>query len=146
MVSSFTPARPLPRVDAKTSARLQTLPSATHLSALLNAAFRPSNLESRAALFVWLEALGVVWPDKRERIMTAVLAWGGGGAGVVRELYRGWVRGGPLGKNTASAAGAISLTGVYMRSFCSVFSCAKAAILIRRYQHGTTLAAASTAR
>jgi ubiquitin-protein ligase E3 C len=109
VVSSFATPSLLPRLDSKTLTRVATLPSPGHIAALLNAAYRSAgagNLAIQSALFTWLTALGALWPARRDRVMTAVLAWSGG-AGVVRELYRGRVRGGPLGKESSVG----SLTG-----------------------------------
>lgn len=105
VVTSFAPKTVLPEVDSKTRGRLQTLPSPTHLTSLLNATQHHSSPDLRGALFAWLHALSTVWPLRRDKIVGTVVAWNGGG--LVRELYRGYVRSSPLGKGTNAA----TLTG-----------------------------------
>lgn len=102
VVSSFAPRRVLPELDAKTRQRLQTLPSQPHLHALLNAAHKHSSSEVRTALFSWLHALSSIWPTRRDKITGNVVAWSGGG--LVRDLYRSYVRSSPLG-NSSNLAG-----------------------------------------
>lgn len=83
------------KVDAKTQMRMQTLPSPAHLTALLNASsHHPS---TRLHTFAFFLSLCTAWPARRDKIMTAIIASTGGG--LVRELYRGYVRGASLGKN-----------------------------------------------
>ncbi|KAI0090858.1 HECT-domain-containing protein [Irpex rosettiformis] len=98
VVTSFTSKHSLPQVDAKTRTRLQTLPSPQHLTSLLNATYHHSSSKIRGVLFSWLYALSTVWPSRRDKIVSTVVAWNGGG--LVRELYRGYVRSSPLGKST----------------------------------------------
>ncbi|KAG6914062.1 hypothetical protein DXG01_002698 [Tephrocybe rancida] len=85
-VSSFTapPSPALPPPDARTLKRLLTLPSPAHLSSLLSLPASPS---TRPALFALLLSLSFVWPAE---VPPSVLA---GAPGMVRELYRGYVRG-----------------------------------------------------
>lgn len=105
VVTSFAPRHVLPQLDGKTKTRLQTLPSQTHINALLVATHKHTNAEIRTALFAWLHALSTVWPSRRDKIMGNVVAWSGGG--LVRELYRGYVRGSSLGQGGNAA----TLTG-----------------------------------
>ncbi|KAI0685222.1 HECT-domain-containing protein [Cytidiella melzeri] len=102
VVTSFAAKPVLPQVDSKTRARLQTLPSPQHLTSLLNAAYHHSSSSIRGALFLWLHALSSVWPSRRDKVVGSVVAWNGGG--LVRELYRGYVRTSPLGKSTNATA------------------------------------------
>ena len=101
VVTNFTSKPVLPQVDPKTRTRLQTLPSPQHLTSLMNAAYHQSSSTIRGVLFSWLYALSTVWPSRRDKIVSTVVAWNGGG--LVRELYRGYVRSSPLGKSTNPA-------------------------------------------
>lgn len=102
VVTSFTSKPVLPQVDSKTRTRLQTLPSPQHLASLLNAAYHHSSSTIRGVLFSWLFALSTIWPSRRDKVVGTVVAWNGGG--LVRELYRGYVRSSPLGKSTNPTA------------------------------------------
>ncbi|EKM53845.1 uncharacterized protein PHACADRAFT_260396 [Phanerochaete carnosa HHB-10118-sp] len=96
VVSIFTaPSRPLPTLDSKTRMRLQTLPSPAHLNSLVSVAYKHTGNTSREALVKWLQALSTIWPSRRDRIAGVVVAWSGGG--LVREVYRGYVRRNPFG-------------------------------------------------
>ena len=107
VVTSFTHRRDLPQLDSKTRTRLQTLPSQSHLNSLLSATHKHTNTAMRAALFSWLHALSTVWPSRRDKITANVVAWSGGG--LVRELYRAYVRSSPLGQGGLAA----TLTGAF---------------------------------
>lgn len=98
VVTSFTSKAVLPTVDSKTRTRLQTFPSQSHLQSLLKASYNHSSSTIRGALISWLYALSTVWPSRRDKIVSTVVTWNGGG--LVRELYRGYVRSSPLGKST----------------------------------------------
>ncbi|GJE97910.1 HECT-domain-containing protein [Phanerochaete sordida] len=96
VVSTFTaPPRALPILDGKTRTRLQTLPSPAHLNAVVSAAYKHTSNATKEALVSWLQALSTIWPSRRDRIAGAVVAWSGGG--LVREVYRGYVRRNPFG-------------------------------------------------
>ena len=114
----------LPDIDARTLKRLQTLPSATHLSSLLKAAM--ANTSSRLQLNEFILALGSVWPTKREAVLSTVLQ---NAAGLLRELYRGYVRGSSLGKvasaldspdNTASWPPLLCLADLYAHALLTM--------------------------
>jgi ubiquitin-protein ligase E3 C len=90
-----SPMVPALALDAKTIARLGTLTASTHVHALVAAA----KGDARPALAAALLALGTAWPARRARVLGAVHAQAGGA--LVRELYRGWVRGSPLGRDGA---------------------------------------------
>ena len=83
---------PIPTPDPRTLKRLATLPSPTHIAALLSckeihtATVLPSLIEC-------LIALSTVWPA----VLGAILARG---TGILREVYREFVRGSQLGKDT----------------------------------------------
>ncbi|KAF9456890.1 hypothetical protein BDZ94DRAFT_1274548 [Collybia nuda] len=88
IVSSFTPLPVVQKLDAKTLKRLNTLYSAQHIAALLTL---PNTLLPKVVPLVF--ALESVWPA----VSGTVLAHPAGAA-LVRQIYRGWVRGGRLGR------------------------------------------------
>ena len=85
---------PLPRLDERTSKRLQTLPTPTHISSLIRAT--QNHTMSRIAFCDFLFALCLAWPLRSDGVLSTVVVSTGGG--FVRELYRGYVRSSPLGK------------------------------------------------
>ncbi|KZT63967.1 hypothetical protein DAEQUDRAFT_679458 [Daedalea quercina L-15889] len=93
VVTSFEPPPRLPELDKRTRTRLQTLPSSQHLNSLLGAAQHQS---SRQALIAFCFALTTVWPKRRDKVLGTAVAFNGGG--LVREIYRSYVRGAPLGR------------------------------------------------
>lgn len=97
VVTSFTPRVVLPEIDAKTRVRLQTLPSPTHITSLMTAAYKYTARDMRVMLFTWCQSLCTVWPSRKDKVVSTVAAWRGGG--LVRELYRDFVRRSPLGLN-----------------------------------------------
>ncbi|KAJ3552359.1 hypothetical protein NM688_g4189 [Phlebia brevispora] len=105
VVSSFTPRIKLPELDSKTRTRLQTLPSPGHITSLISASYKYTARDMRVALFTWCQSLCMVWPSRKDKVISTVVAWRGGG--LVRELYRDFVRNSPLGQadqlNNASA-------------------------------------------
>ncbi|KAG2040580.1 hypothetical protein BDR03DRAFT_857756, partial [Suillus americanus] len=72
------------------------IPSPSHLNALLNAA-----QHDRGALpdlvVSWLVNLRTVWPTRKDKILSTLLLYGGGG--LVHEIHRDYVRNSPLGKD-----------------------------------------------
>ncbi|KAJ3886169.1 HECT-domain-containing protein [Lentinula edodes] len=100
IVSSFnTPAPPaLPILDSRTLKRLLNLPSPTHITSILSAS--KSLGSSRYPLITFIYAIYGVWPSKQNDILAHLWSWNGGG--LVREIWRGWVRGGGLGSNLVS--------------------------------------------
>lgn len=97
VVSSFAPPIVLPELDNKTRNRLQTLPSPAHVTSLLSASYKFQVVHMRVALFAWCQSLCMIWPGRKDKVVSAVVAWRGGG--LVRELYRDFVRGSPLGQS-----------------------------------------------
>ncbi|KAH7921617.1 HECT-domain-containing protein [Leucogyrophana mollusca] len=108
-------ARQKPRLvlDARTRKRLQTLSAPTHLTALLRAvSSRSSSTSIRThssssnssssihALLPALLALLAAAPARKDKVLSALLAYGGGG--LVREVWRDWVRGAGLGREGGS--------------------------------------------
>jgi ubiquitin-protein ligase E3 C len=88
-----------PPVDAMCLSTLSALPSPSHTSALLAAStrFSASSRPAFAGLFV---SLLQTWPSKRDEFVGA-LVYGRGsdqGSGLLREIWRGWLRSGRLGK------------------------------------------------
>lgn len=99
-------ARPLDElpinVDPRTYAFLTTLSSREHLGSLLAASTRYS-ATTRPALAAFLVSLIASWPSQRESIINVVMYSSGGsgterGGGLLRELYRGYVRSSALGR------------------------------------------------
>lgn len=92
-----------PVVDPRTYHWLSTLCSPTHLASLVAASNR-SSASSRPALCRFLVALLAAWPAHRERTISTLLFAGTGaggagerGGGLLREMWRGYVRSGKLG-------------------------------------------------
>ncbi|KAI0260666.1 HECT-domain-containing protein [Gloeopeniophorella convolvens] len=100
VVTSFSNPIPLPRLDERTLKRLQTLPSATHISSLVRATH--SHATTRIALCDLLFSLCTAWPSRADSVLSTIVVSTGGG--LVRELYRGYVRGSPLGHEDNPAA------------------------------------------
>ena len=84
----------LPRLDERTSKRLQTLSAPSHINSLIRAT--QNHTAARVALCDFLFALCNAWPGRLDSILSTVVVSTGGG--LVRELYRGYVRSSPLGK------------------------------------------------
>ncbi|KAG1784544.1 HECT-domain-containing protein [Suillus plorans] len=95
VVTSFAPTPRLPPLDARTQKRLQILPSPSHLNSLLKAAQHDHG--ALPDLVSWLVNLCIVCPTRKSKILSTLLLYGGGG--LVREIYRDYVRNSPLGKN-----------------------------------------------
>ncbi|KAG0694768.1 HECT-domain-containing protein [Suillus ampliporus] len=100
VVSSFEPLPRLPPLDTRTQKRLQILPSPMHLNALLKAAQHDRG--ALPDLVSWLISLCNIWPTRKDKILTTLLLYGGGG--LVREIYRDYVRSSPLGKDENMAS------------------------------------------
>jgi ubiquitin-protein ligase E3 C len=90
---------PLPRLDERTLKRLQMLPSPTHIGSLIRAT--QNHTMSRIALCDFLFALCSAWPLRSDSVLSTIVVSTGGG--FVRELYRGYVRSSPLGKDVSLA-------------------------------------------
>jgi len=90
---------PLPRLDERTSKRLQALTAPTHINSLIRATH--NHTVSRVALCDFLFALCSAWPLRVDSILSTIVVSTSGG--IVRELYRGYVRGSPLGKEVGLA-------------------------------------------
>ncbi|KIJ59650.1 hypothetical protein HYDPIDRAFT_32985 [Hydnomerulius pinastri MD-312] len=95
VVGSFTPKPVLPVLDARTRKRLQVLPSPTHLNSLLKVT--QQHRELLLDLVTMLMGLSIVWPSRKDKVLTTLLLYGGGG--LVREIYRDYVRATPLGRD-----------------------------------------------
>ncbi|KAG8214281.1 HECT-domain-containing protein [Butyriboletus roseoflavus] len=85
----------LPTLDSRTRKRLQILPSQDHLNSFLRAAQQHPELLSD--LVSMLFSLNLVWPSRKDKVLTTLLLYGGGG--LVREIYREYVRATPLGRD-----------------------------------------------
>lgn len=97
----------LPPLDSRTQKRLQILPSPPHINSLLKPAQQHPELLSD--LVSMLLSLNLVWPSRKEKVLTTLLLYGGGG--LVREIYREYVRTTPLGRDENLS----SLMGIYPR-------------------------------
>ena len=92
VVTSFVPiAEPPPPPDAKTRKRIMSLPTPAHITGLL-----AHSRTSLPALIPLLLALSNIWPD----VLGTVLAVS---PGLMRELYRTYVRPSPLGREDTDA-------------------------------------------
>ncbi|KDQ20978.1 hypothetical protein BOTBODRAFT_26989 [Botryobasidium botryosum FD-172 SS1] len=98
---------PLPVLDARTQTRLQVLVGPAHLTALLAATARSTDARSR--LISFFLSLWAVWPAKKDDVLGLITGGGAGGA-LVKEVWRGWVRGSPLGKEQNAEGKAVSDT------------------------------------
>lgn len=94
IVESFQPKPQLPVIDERTRKRLQTLPSIQHMNVLLAAT---QNRSSRLSLVSFCLALSTVWPTRRDKVLNAVAFFNRGG--LVREIYRGYVRSSVIGRD-----------------------------------------------
>lgn len=95
----------LPPLDSRTQKRLQILPSPTHINSLLKPAQQHPELLSD--LVSMLLCLNLVWPSRQDKVLTTLLLYGGGG--LVREIYREYVRTTALGRDESLS----SLMGIY---------------------------------
>ncbi|TFK70099.1 HECT-domain-containing protein [Pluteus cervinus] len=95
VVSNFELASPLPRpqLDTRTYKRLAVLPTLTHIKALLAVAQKRSFL----AFVTFILSLNKIWPMSKDHTLSAILI--NSKNGIVKELYRGYVRGTKLGKD-----------------------------------------------
>jgi len=84
-----------PPLDAKTQTRLNTLHSPAHVMTILSATRR--HPQARPRVFKFMTSLWAVWPGRRDRVMSAIIG-GDAGAGLVREVWREYVRGSSVGK------------------------------------------------
>lgn len=106
VVSSFSD-NPTRAVIPRTLKRLASLPGASHLSTLLSL---PSSPTSRPALLQLLFALSTIWPaDVAPRILATAPS-------LVREIYRGYVRGSPVGRDSSAGVlgGETSTTEIWI--------------------------------
>lgn len=81
-----------PQLDNRTYKRLSILPVASHINPLFAAAHK----HSLPALVSFIVALIRIWPTAKDNILRMILASSKGV--LVRELYRGYIRGSPIGK------------------------------------------------
>jgi ubiquitin-protein ligase E3 C len=99
--ASRTQALPQPssskslKLDSKTRTRMQTLINQKHMGSLLQTTSKHER--ARNQFFRFVLSLCRAWPAQSEKAIHAVFA--GTGLGFMREIYRGYVRGSPLGKS-----------------------------------------------
>ncbi|KIY44522.1 hypothetical protein FISHEDRAFT_67438 [Fistulina hepatica ATCC 64428] len=96
VVDDFTLVTPSPEFDDRTLKRLNTLYSRQHMRALLSVTQREM---LRIPLARFLVSLMTMWPRHRETVLSAVLA---SQPAFPRELYRGYVRSSPLGRESST--------------------------------------------
>lgn len=101
---------PLPRIDERTSRRLQTLTAPTHINSLIRATH--NHAVSRVALCDFLFSLCSAWPLRVDSVLSTIVVSTSGG--FVPELYRGYVRSSPLGKEVGLATLLGTLTSFYL--------------------------------
>lgn len=94
VVSSFELKAQLPQLDDRTRKRLQTFTDTKHISAVLQAC---GNQNLLPAIISFFFALNTIWPARRDKVLGTMVVYSRGG--LVRELYRGHVRGSPLGRD-----------------------------------------------
>ena len=90
VVSAFG-APSMPKLDTKTLKRLESLPSPTHISTLLDI----YTSRGKVALLAFCSSICQAWPARQAKLLATILGRTGGG--FVRELYREYVRSSPLG-------------------------------------------------
>jgi ubiquitin-protein ligase E3 C len=105
VVSSFTSSRSSrskrPELDNKTLTRLGTMVTPSHIASLLNAPAASATASRQTLFSVFLSLLRVFAAD-RDRVIGSLVAHAQGG--LVRELYRGYVRTSCLGKEGQEGA------------------------------------------
>lgn len=103
VVESFQSKAKISRLDGRTLTRLQNLRSPAYINAILAAMQR--NQADQPSFFAWGIALCNVWPNRKGQILGLFVVYGGGG--LVRELYRGYVRNSSIGQdnNPSSLSG-----------------------------------------
>ncbi len=87
---------PHPALDPRTLKRLSTLPEPSFISSLLGLTKTYPSIQLH--LITFLLALNAVWPSKKDQALGAAGIYASGG-GLVRELYRGYIRSSPLGRD-----------------------------------------------
>ena len=80
-------------IDPRTRKRLQSLPSPSHLSALLRRTW------DTPAIIGFVVALIAVWPSRKEEIMAALLAERGAGPVYVAQIYHTYIRDSAIGED-----------------------------------------------
>jgi ubiquitin-protein ligase E3 C len=83
-------------VDVRTLKRVHTLPDPAHVSTLLDLGKTHPSIQLE--LIMLLLALNAVWSAKKDDVLAAAGIYANGG-GLVRELYRGYVRNSPRGRD-----------------------------------------------
>ena len=94
--ASLVPVVPHPTLDARTTKRVRTLTDPAHISTLLGLGKTHPSIQLELIMFIL--ALNAAQPAKREEVLAAAGIYTSGG-GLVRELYRSYVRSSPLGRD-----------------------------------------------
>ncbi|KAF8638999.1 hypothetical protein AX17_001801 [Amanita inopinata Kibby_2008] len=100
VMHSQSPPASIPPTDPRTLKRIRMLPDPTHISSLFS--FVKTYPSTQLDLITFLLALNAVWPAKKEEVLTSAGAYASGG--LIRELYRGYVRSSPLGRDDSPGA------------------------------------------
>ncbi|KAG8876937.1 hypothetical protein FRB97_003808 [Tulasnella sp. 331] len=95
-----TPPMISPPLDARTVSRLQSLVSPAQIDALLTLTSKQPS--TRPSLFRVLLSLCTAWPSKKDKVLSS-LVFPQMGSLLIKELWRGWVRPSPLGKDVRQA-------------------------------------------
>ncbi|KAL0571569.1 ubiquitin-protein ligase (E3), partial [Marasmius crinis-equi] len=98
------PTLALPKIDAKTLKRIQGLVAPSHITSLMSATATATSTEARSHLFRVVLGMIRVWPAKKESVVAGL--WGGGG--IVKDLWRGWVRSSGLGREVGDPSSSSS--------------------------------------
>lgn len=114
VVDSFQPKVKLPTLDPRTLSRVQTLRSPSYINAILASMQRYQ--AGHRSLYSWGLALCRVWPNQTGEILGVFVVHGGGG--LVRELYRGYVRASSIGndRGMGTLSGSSGPSSVLLRS------------------------------
>ena len=118
VVGSFEPKAPLLQLDTRTKKRLTILPDTKHINALIMASRRYPG--TQISLISFILGLGAIWQGSKEKMSSTVVAHTGGG--LVRELYRGWVRASPLGRDDSPSELMGKYFGIYFQVLTDVGS------------------------
>ncbi|KAG8995219.1 hypothetical protein FRB94_009328 [Tulasnella sp. JGI-2019a] len=85
-----------PPLDARTLSRLQSLFAPVQINTLLTLTSKVPT--TRSSLFLMLLSLCAAWPTKKEKVLSSIV-FSPMGPSLIKEIWRGWVRPSPLGKD-----------------------------------------------
>ncbi|KAJ2912438.1 hypothetical protein MD484_g7973, partial [Candolleomyces efflorescens] len=102
------PTHRFPQIDSKTLTRLQKIPSQVHIESLVGACKNRQNVQD--AFLMYVLALNGVWPERREYVLSVLLALTEGN--LIRSLYRFQVRTSALGRNEGAGVFGVSIHSI----------------------------------